>query len=403
MPAYFRPSGALTFVVAGSLLLTLGLAVPASADDYPTWDDVLAAQGNEAATAQEIDRIEGLLVQLESDAAALGRTAQLRAEEYNAAQDALAAASSKAEKLQTQLAVAEKRAEESSAKAGQLLAQLARTGGGNVSLSLVFAGDSSDLLSTLGTVGKVGEQAELVYRNATVDANQARTLGDQAAIAEQKRTTLAADAESALAAATEAADAAQAQVAEQKSAADQMYSQLASLKGTTADVESRYQAGLTAAAEEAAQPPPPPAPAPTEQPNPTPPPPNSSAVQTALAFAYAQVGDMYQLSGSGPDVWDCSGLTKASYAAAGVYIGAHVVSSQYYTMAGQSRLVPIGQMVAGDLIFYANGGSTSGGFYHVAMYVGNGQMIEAPREGIPVRIVNVRYYDALPYAGRPTP
>jgi cell wall-associated NlpC family hydrolase len=37
------------------------------------------------------------------------------------------------------------------------------------------------------------------------------------------------------------------------------------------------------------------------------------------------------------------------------------------------------------------------------MYVGNGQMIEAPREGVPVRVTGVRYYDALAYAGRPTP
>ena len=48
-------------------------------------------------------------------------------------------------------------------------------------------------------------------------------------------------------------------------------------------------------------------------------------------------------------------------------------------------------------------GTPSGGFYHVAMYVGNGQMIEAPREGVPVRVTAVRYYDVLPYAGRPTP
>ena len=402
MRQYFRPSGALTFVVAGSLLLTVGLAGPAAADNYPSWGDVLAAQGNETAAAAEVARIEGILATLQTQADALGRTAQLKGEEYNAARDALDAASSKSAKLHAQVASAQKRAQESSAKAGQIMAQLARTGGGSLTLGLVFGEHSGDLLSTLGTVSKVSEQAALIYQQATDDANQARSLADQAAVAEKKRKALAVDAQAALDSAKSAADAALAQVAEQKAAEDQMYAQLATLKGTTADVEAGYQAGLTAAAEQAAQPPPPPPPAPGTEPNPTPPPPSSSAVQAALSFAYAQLGKMYEFAGSGPDTWDCSGLTKASYAAAGVYIGAHLVSSQYYTMANQGRLVPLGDVVPGDLIFYADGGYP-GDFYHVAMYVGNGQMIEAPREGIPVRIVNVRYYDALPYAGRPTP
>jgi cell wall-associated NlpC family hydrolase len=400
VPTHFRPFGALTAVVAGSLVITLGLAGPASADDYPSWDDVLNARQSEAATNAEIAKIESLLVTLESDADALGRVAQQRGEEYNAAKNALDAASAKSAKLQQQVSAAEERAAESSRRAGQLIAQFARTGGGSLSLGLMLSSDSDDLLNNLGTMSKITEQSALIYRQAVLDKNLAQALTDQAKLAEKKRRTLAATAQQALDAAKASADAALAKVAEQQAAAEQMYAQLATLKGTTADVEAGYAEGLTAAAEQAAQPPPPPTPA--NPPNPPPPAPNGSAVDGALAFAYAQLGDMYQFAGSGPDVWDCSGLTKAAYASVGVYIGAHVVSSQYYTMANQGRLVPLAQMAPGDLIFYADGGYP-GDFYHVAMYVGGGQMIEAPREGIPVRITAVRYYDVLPYAGRPTP
>ncbi len=398
-----RVAIALSVALSGSLLLTLGIAGPAAADDYPSWDDVQAARQNEAQTQAAIDEIEGLLVGLEAQAAELGKQAQIKGEEYNAAKTLLDQASAKAEKLSDQAVAAERQADLSARKAGQLIAQLARTGGGDLTVSLLMSPDADDLLGTLGTMSKVTEQSTAIYEQATADRNNAQALTDQARVAESERNTLAADAEVALAAAKSSADAALARVNEQKAASEQMYAQLATLKGTTADVEEGYLAGLTKEQEEAEQPAPPTPDPGTPAPNPTPPAPNTSAVEGAIAFAYAQIGDMYQFAGSGPDVWDCSGLTQAAYGAVGVYVGAHLVSSQYYTMANQGRLVPISDMVAGDLIFYANGGVEWGGFYHVAMYVGGGQMIEAPREGVPVRVTSVRYYDALPYAGRPTP
>ena len=78
------------------------------------------------------------------------------------------------------------------------------------------------------------------------------------------------------------------------------------------------------------------------------------------------------------------------------------MSTQYATKRAQNRLVGLNALLPGDLLFYSSGGSTSGGFYHVAIYIGGGQMIEAPRPGVPVRIVAVRYGDLVPYAGRPT-
>jgi len=67
-------------------------------------------------------------------------------------------------------------------------------------------------------------------------------------------------------------------------------------------------------------------------------------------------------------------------------------------MKAEGRLVNLSQLQPGDLLFYASGGS----YYHVTMAVGGGKMIEAPRAGVPVRIVSIRYGDLVPYVGRPT-
>lgn len=414
MRAHVRPSRALTVVAAVSLLLTVGIASPAVADDYPSWDDVENARQNEAATASEIDAIEGFLVKLENKAAELVRAAQAKGELYNMASEQLDAASSRADRLQSQAKDAAAKADESSRRAGQLIAQLARTGGSNLTLSLLLSDDSDDLLGGLGTASKLTEQSTAIYVQAQHDKNVAESLTAEADAAVSAREKLAASAQQALDAANAASADMQAQVAAQQAAADQLYDQLASLKGTTAELEREYLAGIT---NPPTQPTPPTQPSnpgtPTSAPSnpgtptnpptttpPTTPPPSTSAVETAIAYAYAQLGDPYEYGGSGPDSWDCSGLTKAAYAAAGVYIGAHGSTSQYRYLSGQGRLVPVSQLQRGDLVFYSDdGGSTT---YHTALYLGGGKMIEAQYEGVPVKVSNLRYYDLMYYGARPT-
>ncbi|MBN9239614.1 MAG: hypothetical protein BGO97_07950 [Micrococcales bacterium 70-64] len=414
MRAHVRPSRALTVVAAVSLLLTVGIASPAVADDYPSWDDVENARQNEAATASEIDAIEGFLVKLENKAAELVRAAQAKGELYNMASEQLDAASSRADRLQSQAKDAAAKADESSRRAGQLIAQLARTGGSNLTLSLLLSDDSDDLLGGLGTASKLTEQSTAIYVQAQHDKNVAESLTAEADAAVSAREELAASAQQALDAANAASADMQAQVAAQQAAADQLYDQLASLKGTTAELEREYLAGITNPPTQPTQPTQPSNPGtPTSAPSnpgtptnpptttpPTTPPPSTSAVETAIAYAYAQLGDPYEYGGSGPDSWDCSGLTKAAYAAAGVYIGAHGSTSQYRYLSGQGRLVPVSQLQRGDLVFYSDdGGSTT---YHTALYLGGGKMIEAQYEGVPVKVSNLRYYDLMYYGARPT-
>jgi cell wall-associated NlpC family hydrolase len=387
------------------------VAVPDT--DFPTWDEVEAARGDQATAQAEVDKIEGILVRLEQEAAELGTVALQRGEEYALAQDALAEATAKVDRIRTQAEAAEQRAEDSEQRIAALVAQLARSGGGDVTIGLLLgSGGSADkLLARLGIVQKLGDSSAALLDRAIYDKKTAEALAADSRAAERERRKLATAAEDAYEVAEAAAREAEEAAAAQRADVDRMYAQLAVLKGTSEDLERAYQEGLQAegpAAPDPAAPPappatPPPPPPPTAPPvDPTPPPPSTSAVETAIAFATAQLGDRYELGGSGPDAWDCSGLTKASYGAAGVYIGTHSATNQYNTAAAAGRLVTLDQLRRGDLLFWSAGGSVTATKYHVAIYLGNGLMIEAPRPGAPVRIVAVRSGDLVPYGARPT-
>ncbi|MGJ9411981.1 NlpC/P60 family protein [Aeromicrobium sp. CF4.19] len=97
----------------------------------------------------------------------------------------------------------------------------------------------------------------------------------------------------------------------------------------------------------------------------------------AIEFARAQLGDAYVYGGTGPDGWDCSGLMQGAYAAAGASIP-RVAGAQF--SAGQE--VSMGSLQPGDLVFY-------GDMSHVAMFVGNGQVIEAANSSSPVRVASM--------------
>jgi cell wall-associated NlpC family hydrolase len=393
--------------VPATLLFAFANPMPAMAlrqPDYPSWDDVEQARHNEAAAQATVEQIEGILIRLEAEAAELNRIALELGEEYALAAAALDAATAKLDRLKAQADAAQERAEQSEQQVAVIVAQLARNGGGDVTLGLLLgsADDADTLLARLGTADRLTASSAALLDRAIYDKKTAQALAKDARAAERERQKLADDAQEKYDAAQAAASDAQAKADAQRADIDRMYAQLATLKGTTEALEREYQEGL------AANPPsaPPPAPPPTTPPpgvDPTPPPPASSAVEGAIAYASAQLGEAYQLGGMGPNAWDCSGLTKASYASVGVYIGPHSSTDQYNYMSAQGRLVPRDQWQRGDLLFYSYGGSASTPRkYHVAIYLGDGKMIEAPNPTAPVRIVNVRYADLVPYVGRPT-
>ncbi len=115
----------------------------------------------------------------------------------------------------------------------------------------------------------------------------------------------------------------------------------------------------------------------------------SGAAAAAIAFARAQLGDPYLFGGTGPDAWDCSGLTQASWGAAGVALP-RTAAEQWYAgshPAGMANLQP------GDLVFYAYSLSDPATIHHVGLYIGDGLMIEAPHTGAVVRIASINRSD----------
>lgn len=138
-----------------------------------------------------------------------------------------------------------------------------------------------------------------------------------------------------------------------------------------------------------------PAPAPAPRPAPAPAPaPNGSAVQRAIAYAAAQVGKPYQWGAEGPSSFDCSGLTMRAWERGGISLP-HYSVAQY----DASTPVPISQARPGDLLFWSNNGRPSG-IHHVAIYLGGGRLIEAPRTGVPVRYSTLSYWYPT-FAARP--
>jgi cell wall-associated NlpC family hydrolase len=114
--------------------------------------------------------------------------------------------------------------------------------------------------------------------------------------------------------------------------------------------------------------------------------PNGRAA-TAVAFAKAQVGKGYAYATSGPNTFDCSGLTAAAWAAAGVGL-AHYSGAQY----NQTIRIGPGDLQPGDLVFYGPGGSR-----HVEIYIGGGMVVSASNPATGVKVAGVRYGSASGY------
>lgn len=113
------------------------------------------------------------------------------------------------------------------------------------------------------------------------------------------------------------------------------------------------------------------------------------AAVTVVKFAHAQLGKPYKWGGSGPDGYDCSGLTSAAWAAAGVTLP-HNAARQWASVKRINRA----QRRPGDLVFYYPD------VHHVAIYVGEGKIIHAPRPGKRIRVDAVDYQPVRGY-GRP--
>ena len=123
-------------------------------------------------------------------------------------------------------------------------------------------------------------------------------------------------------------------------------------------------------------------------------PPNGIA-EAAINAAKTKLGDPYLWGGTGPDAYDCSGLTQFAYGQAGVALP-RVAADQYNVGAH----VGLADLEPGDLLFWATDLTDPSSIHHVAMYLGAGMMIAAPHTGDVVKIEPV-YMDGFIGATRP--
>jgi peptidoglycan DL-endopeptidase CwlO len=136
----------------------------------------------------------------------------------------------------------------------------------------------------------------------------------------------------------------------------------------------------------------PPTTVPKSPPTTVPPPPNQQAPgsQLAIDYAQAQLGKPYQWGGAGPNSFDCSGLVMMAWEQAGVYFP-HLAQDQY----DLTMRIPLSDLLPGDLVFYG----TPDDVYHVGLYIGGGEMIDAPETGQNVQIQSI-YWSGLLGGGR---
>ena len=113
---------------------------------------------------------------------------------------------------------------------------------------------------------------------------------------------------------------------------------------------------------------------------------STAQLTTALRAAESRQGLPYVWGADGPASFDCSGLVEWSFAQAGVPMP-RVAADQARTGAA----VPVSQLQPGDLLFYHTDPTAPGYISHVAIYVGNGWMIQAPQPGLRVQVVPANF------------
>ena len=108
-----------------------------------------------------------------------------------------------------------------------------------------------------------------------------------------------------------------------------------------------------------------------------------STTDVALTWAFAELGKQYQWGATGPDTFDCSGLTQYVWKAAGVSIPRVAADQDAWTIP-----VPLNDLLPGDLVFFG-----THDIHHVGIYIGGGLMINAPHTGTVVQVSSIWWSD----------
>ncbi|WP_315579588.1 C40 family peptidase [uncultured Actinomyces sp.] len=411
-----------------ALFASLAAATPGIALAAPSDEEIARAREAENAAKMSVAQIEVELASVKSEAEVALQKAMSAAEELNGARYSLEQATQTARQAQADADKA--KADYEAGK--QEIASIAQTAyrDGGSSLDSIAPYLSADGLRTVetkqATLNSFSASANVKMQKVAALEQVANVMNDAAIQAQAKQAEATAQVETRAAAAQSAANDASNAQAMTAARRDALVEELARKQNTTvelinqreAELEAQRQAAAAEAARQAAaaeaarqqaaaeaarrareqQNSYTPAPAPAASYDDDDDTPsgggggNSDAAAGAIAWAKSKLGAPYVWAGEGPG-YDCSGLVTMAYRSQGIYL-THWSQAQY----SEGTRVPVSQAQPGDLIFWNWDG---GNIDHVAIYLGNNQIIEAPTFGVPVRITSIYGWSAvLPYAVR---
>lgn len=330
--------------IAVSLIAATGLiAGPAAADQ----DAVEAAQEKLAKIQQE---------QSQADA------------DYGVAEDAYETAKLKLEQAEKDIAAQEKKVAELKSDLAQLALMRYQSGGIDITAQLLDGEDEGSFLNSLATIDSVSTRTNSSVQDVQVEQAGLDRLRQDAA-----------DAEAEMAAQKEAQAKQVEKLDEQEAEAQKVLDDLeADERERLLALQNRESATATAAASSAVS---------TEDFGSGAS--GSAKAEAAVQWAISQLGDPYVFASSGPNSFDCSGLTSGAYASVGISLP-HLASSQFNvgTPVDRADLQP------GDLLFFYPG------ITHVGIYVGNGVMVHSSPNGGGVHYSNLATYPSYQGARR---
>lgn len=411
-----------------ALFASLAAATPGIALAAPSDEEIARAREAENAAKMSVAQIEVELASVKSEAEVALQKAMSAEEELNGARYSLEQATQTARQAQADADKA--KADYEAGK--QEIASIAQTAyrDGGSSLDSIAPYLSADGLRTVetkqATLNSFSASANVKMQKVAALEQVANVMNDAAIQAQAKQAEATAQVETRTAAAQSAANNASNAQAITAARRDALVAELARKQNTTvelinqreAELEAQRQAAAAEAARQAAAAEaarqqaaaesarrareqqnsytPAPAPAVSYDDDDTPSRGggggNSGAAAGAIAWAKSKLGARYVWAGEGPG-YDCSGLVTMAYRSQGIYL-THWSQAQY----SEGTRVPVSQAQPGDLIFWNWDG---GNIDHVAIYLGNNQIIEAPTFGVPVRITSIYGWSAvLPYAVR---
>ena len=228
----------------------VAVPVAAQADDYPSWSEVLAARKDVRRKAAEVARLKGLLAKSRAAAEAAQREAEARGNVYQTARSRVDAAGERLAEIEKQVKADDARAEEATQRAGQLAAQLSRTGGADPETALFFSGgdggDPTEFLAKLGRLSKLTESNGAIAAEAETARNAAAATQAQLAEVKAQLVELRNDAKVAYTAAVSASAAANAQVQREEENQAELQARLEALQAKSDSLASDYRAGVAA-------------------------------------------------------------------------------------------------------------------------------------------------------------